>query len=481
MNSSPSPPFRADFHVAQQARRDKLRFDPQPVFDFSTGSGDLHTALYKPDPFTIQSNLELLPYHSNNSQLYHGHELAQVLLPPVQPPPSLTLASNNNNISTGPLGPFTGYATILKGSRFLKPAQQLLEEFCIAVMGVNKGERLVCEELVDGVSSSSLSSSTEAVNGRGNSCKPEFEEKKAKLLYMQEEVCRRYKQYHQQMQMVVSSFESVPGLGSSTPYASQALKSVSRHFKRLKTVISNQLQQIGRMLGEDATSAPTVCRSVVSNNMRLPYMESNHPVWRPQRGLPERAVSVLRAWLFDHFLHPYPTDSDKHMLASQTGLSRNQVSNWFINARVRLWKPMVEEIHMLETKGKSGVSVPLYPTGTNKPSSKLGVSEITDTLDQNNGSLMEYGSFEPVLRERSTNQCMEVWQGDKESRGQEEVMEENMISFGGFNDAKIDHMSGGFGAVSLTLGLRHDGAYQQQQHQQQLRHFGGQMLHDFVG
>lgn len=30
--------------------------------------------------------------------------------------------------------------------------------------------------------------------------------------------------------------------------------------------------------------------------------------------------------------------------------SLRQVSNWFINARVRLWKPMVEEIYMLETK-----------------------------------------------------------------------------------------------------------------------------------
>lgn len=28
----------------------------------------------------------------------------------------------------------------------------------------------------------------------------------------------------------------------------------------------------------------------------------------------------------------------------------NQVSNWFINARVRLWKPMVEEMHTLETR-----------------------------------------------------------------------------------------------------------------------------------
>uniref|UniRef100_A0A452Z8N7 Homeobox domain-containing protein n=1 Tax=Aegilops tauschii subsp. strangulata TaxID=200361 RepID=A0A452Z8N7_AEGTS len=49
-------------------------------------------------------------------------------------------------------------------------------------------------------------------------------------------------------------------------------------------------------------------------------------------------------------LSRYPTDSDKQMLAKQTGLTRNQVSNWFINARVRLWKPMVEEIHNLEMR-----------------------------------------------------------------------------------------------------------------------------------
>jgi hypothetical protein len=66
--------------------------------------------------------------------------------------------------------------------------------------------------------------------------------------------------------------------------------------------------------------------------------------------LPERSVSVLRAWLFEHFLHPYPKDSDKHMLAKQTGLTRSQVSNWFINARVRLWKPMVEEMYVEEMK-----------------------------------------------------------------------------------------------------------------------------------
>ncbi|KAK1286311.1 Homeobox protein ATH1 [Acorus calamus] len=41
----------------------------------------------------------------------------------------------------------------------------------------------------------------------------------------------------------------------------------------------------------------------------------------------------------------YPKDSEKHLLAIKSGLTRNQVSNWFINARVRLWKPLIEEMY----------------------------------------------------------------------------------------------------------------------------------------
>ncbi|KAG8058507.1 hypothetical protein GUJ93_ZPchr0002g26655 [Zizania palustris] len=75
--------------------------------------------------------------------------------------------------------------------------------------------------------------------------------------------------------------------------------------------------------------------------------------WRPQRGLPEKSVSVLKAWMFENFLRPYPKDGEKDMLAARSGLSRNQVSNWFINARVRLWKPMIEEM-CEELKRSSG-------------------------------------------------------------------------------------------------------------------------------
>ncbi|KHG28653.1 Homeobox ATH1 -like protein [Gossypium arboreum] len=82
-------------------------------------------------------------------------------------------------------------------------------------------------------------------------------------------------------------------------------------------------------------------------------LKKKDQIWRPQRGLPEKSVSVLRAWMFQNFLHPYPKDAEKHLLAIKSGLTRSQVSNWFINARVRLWKPMIEEMYSEMNKRKA--------------------------------------------------------------------------------------------------------------------------------
>ena len=49
----------------------------------------------------------------------------------------------------------------------------------------------------------------------------------------------------------------------------------------------------------------------------------------------------LRDWLLAHFDKPYPDDADKVTLAEASGMTRAQVGNWFINARVRIWRPMV--------------------------------------------------------------------------------------------------------------------------------------------
>lgn len=57
---------------------------------------------------------------------------------------------------------------------------------------------------------------------------------------------------------------------------------------------------------------------------------------RRRRGnLPKQVTDILRAWFQDHLDHPYPTEEEKQMFIQQTGLTMNQISNWFINARRR--------------------------------------------------------------------------------------------------------------------------------------------------
>ncbi|XP_057330554.1 homeobox protein PKNOX2-like isoform X2 [Microplitis mediator] len=64
---------------------------------------------------------------------------------------------------------------------------------------------------------------------------------------------------------------------------------------------------------------------------------------RQKRGvLPKQATSIMRAWLFQHLVHPYPTEDEKRQIASQTNLTLLQVNNWFINARRRILQPMLD-------------------------------------------------------------------------------------------------------------------------------------------
>ncbi|KAJ4891725.1 BEL1-like homeodomain protein 1 [Raphanus sativus] len=264
----------------------------------------------------------------------------------------------------------------LVSSKYLKAAQELLDEVVKADSNdINTKSQLFSSKkgtsgTDDRVVRESSTGAGEGSGGGGEASekltveigtaeRQEIQMKKAKLSSMLHEVEQRYRQYHQQMQMVILSFEHAAGIGSAKSYTSLALKTISRQFRSLKEAIAGQIKTANKSLGEEDSVSGVGRLKFVDHHLRQQRaiqqhgMIQHHPsnnAWRPQRGLPERAVSVLRAWLFENFLHPYPKDSDKHMLAKQTGLTRSQVSNWFINARVRLWKPMVEEMYMEEMK-----------------------------------------------------------------------------------------------------------------------------------
>ncbi|RLN40139.1 BEL1-like homeodomain protein 4 [Panicum miliaceum] len=293
-----------------------------------------------------------------------------------------------------------GVAGVLRNSKYTRAAQELLEEFCSVgrgqIKGGARGGRGASASNPNagkgggGASSSGAAQSPSSASKEPPQLSPadrfEHQRKKAKLISMLDEVDRRYNHYCDQMQMVVNFFDSVMGFGAATPYTALAQKAMSRHFRCLKDAIASQLRHTCELLGEkDAgtssglTKGETPRLRAIDQSLRqqrafhhMGMMEQE--AWRPQRGLPERSVNILRSWLFEHFLHPYPSDADKHVLARQTGLSRNQVSNWFINARVRLWKPMIEEMYQQECRELEGSSA-----GAGGPESGNDPSGADDT------------------------------------------------------------------------------------------------------
>ncbi|MGH0142463.1 UNVERIFIED_CONTAM: hypothetical protein FKN15_038859 [Acipenser sinensis] len=72
-------------------------------------------------------------------------------------------------------------------------------------------------------------------------------------------------------------------------------------------------------------------------------LDSEDKKSKNKRGvLPKQATNIMRSWLFQHLMHPYPTEDEKRQIAGQTNLTLLQVNNWFINARRRILQPMLD-------------------------------------------------------------------------------------------------------------------------------------------
>lgn len=173
------------------------------------------------------------------------------------------------------------------------------------------------------------------------------ESKKSQLLMLLQLVDNQYSQCLDEIHTVVSAFHAATELDPQI-HAHFAVKTVSLLYKDLRERISNHILAMGSNFNSSWSEEDkelSVETSFIQKQWALQQLKKKDQLWRPQRGLPERSVSVLRDWMFQNFLHPYPKDAEKHLLAIKSGLTRSQVSNWFINARVRLWKPLIEEMY----------------------------------------------------------------------------------------------------------------------------------------
>jgi len=383
----------------------------------------------------------------------------------------------------------------IRHSRYLKAAQEVLDEVVNVWKNIKqKAQKEQAEPgKADGKETdrgpksegASQESGANAAPELSTAEKQELQNKMAKLMAMLDEVDRKYKHYYHQMQNVVSSFDMVAGPGSAKPYTAVALQTISRHFRCLKDAINDQINVIRKKLGEEENSSGKEGKLT-----RLRYIDQQlrqqrafqqygmipQNAWRPQRGLPENSVTVLRAWLFEHFLHPYPKDSEKLMLARQTGLTRSQISNWFINARVRLWKPMIEDMYKEETgdlEQDSNSSSDNVPGSKNKVASSEENEDLknararvceTSQLSEPRASMgnMNVGFQNEANPDDSFMNLMMKDQRSSEADGglllhnaAAQQSDEN-ARFMAYHLAELGRY--GNGNVSLTLGLQHSGS-----------------------
>ncbi|CAL5332309.1 unnamed protein product [Camellia sinensis] len=419
---------------------------------------------------------------------------------------------------------------VLRNSKFVKAAQELLEEICCVGRGELrfKNQRPKKHHHINPNSNTDRHSGSSSMKEQPTlsaADKSAYQRKKVKLLSMLDEVDGRYRHYCEKMQTMVNSFDSVMGFGAALTYTAMAQKAMSRHFKCIKNGIAMQLKLTCEMLGEKDVTAGGMSCLTKGETPRLRLIEQNlrqqkslHmgmmelEAWRPQRGLPERSVNILRAWLFEHFLHPYPSDADKHLLSRQTGLSKNQVSNWFINARVRLWKPMVEDMYQKEAEedqetvakdaansedhpNTNSAQTPLHSTATTTtppPSPPPRKNRSQNTIKHRHYSLGNEVMFQDTattVTATTTNtfstSCHDVIPSiyhsfssthDSTFRNWGATMEdmcrhESIVELGNFSTAGARLGSTPAGDVSLTLGLLHTGNVPEK-NQHSIRNFG---------
>lgn len=276
------------------------------------------------------------------------------------------------------------FAVVVARSRYAVVVQQVLNDVVGRVLdgvpeaaaystsGVDSGTRpslqaSSCSAGAASVVSSNnkLMASPEEHPHRGDAGAPweEAQRVRSELLKMLQLMDQKYNQCLDEIQSTTAKFNSL--MQSGTICAPFAHRAVSAMYHGLRRRITGEI-----MVAAAAASRPNLGESLVmaaagerGRSWESAFIQKHWVVqqlrrgeqqcWRPQRGLPEKSVAVLKAWMFENFLRPYPKDCEKDMLAARSGLSRNQVSNWFINARVRLWKPMIEEMYE-ELKRSSG-------------------------------------------------------------------------------------------------------------------------------
>ncbi|WVZ79767.1 hypothetical protein U9M48_027308 [Paspalum notatum var. saurae] len=367
----PSP---SDVTVAHVPRMTKLASEPE-------GSSWIHEPYYCPawfsgdggfrDPFAAASELSLWPRAEPSPA-----GAVNVSLPDQSSEVSssgLTHASGGGSAGRGLLqlpGALHFSQILSRWSGYAHITQQTLDEFVGCLLqdaaggfaGLAAGGGEASCPLPSSSCSKTTTSNPSVFLGSEEQAHEKLKNEVQKLLQLLDQRCN---QCMDEIQSAASKYGSMVrpgGVALSAPFAHRA---VSAMHRRLRARIMGEITVATRRGDAPLPASSSLSLADRERSWESAFIQKHWALrqlrrgdqqsWRPQRGLPEKSVAVLKAWMFENFLRPYPKDNEKDMLAARSGLSRSQVSNWFINARVRLWKPMIEEMYEDLKKASGGI------------------------------------------------------------------------------------------------------------------------------
>ncbi|KAJ8403804.1 hypothetical protein AAFF_G00346720 [Aldrovandia affinis] len=193
-------------------------------------------------------------------------------------------------------------------------------------------------------------------------------------------------------------------------------------------------------------------------------LEGDEKRSRNKRGvLPKQATNIMRSWLFQHLMHPYPTEDEKRQIAGQTNLTLLQVNNWFINARRRILQPMLDASNPDPTPKTKKMKSQHRPTQRFWPDSIMsGVAQMHGVHSSNNSDGPIAGdNLHPLSSDSATLAMQQAMLGaaddsldgtdeEEEEEDEEEEMEEEemdeedgqggrQLHSAGVRDVGLDH------------------------------------------
>lgn len=131
--------------------------------------------------------------------------------------------------------------------------------------------------------------------------------------------------------------------GSSPGITTHARRAIEARFASARVRMEKSLD-VARAARAAATARGEKDADVVVASYRATPRTSVDDILCYETGDDAPPRDVLKRWIVEHFDAPWPTPSMKRRLAEQTGFSVAQISNFFINARVRLWRPLVMKL-----------------------------------------------------------------------------------------------------------------------------------------